>query len=56
LLGALARHHQRIGVLEAEFAQQRDVLLGQHRLQFASSSSRGLMSVRWNWLAHSVPE
>ena len=34
LLGALARHHQRIGVLEAEFAQQRDVLLRQHRLQF----------------------
>ena len=35
LFGALARHHQRIGVLEAEFAQQRDVLSRQHRLQFA---------------------
>ena len=37
-LGALARHHQRIGVLEPEFAEQRDVLLRQHGLQFASIS------------------
>ena len=34
-VSALLRHHQRIGVLEAELAEQRDILLRQYRLQFA---------------------
>ena len=56
-LGALARHHQRIGVFEPEFAEQRDVLLRQRSPSTRRPiPARGLMSVRWNWLAHSVPE
>ena len=33
-VGALSRHHQRIGVLKAEFAQQCDFLLRQRCFQF----------------------
>ena len=32
-VGALFRHHQRIGVFESEFAEQRDLLLRQRRFQ-----------------------